>query len=171
MTVKKILLLGDPKLYEISKEVKKEELKEIEKIALDLKDTMLDFKQRYGWGRAIAAPQIGIKKRVIYMHVEEPILFINPEMTLEGTDLMELWDDCMSFPDLLVRVKRYVRCQVKFKDLAWQNKELFFEFKMSELFQHEYDHLNGILAVERAINGKSFALTSQKEFLGLQEKM
>ena len=165
MTIKKVLLLGNPQLHEISKEVKKEELKEIEKVAVDLKDTMLDFRKRYGWGRAIAAPQIGVKKRVIYMQVDEPIVFINPEMIFEGTELMELWDDCMSFPDLLVKVKRHVRCRVKYKDLTWKDKELLFEYKMSELFQHEYDHLNGVLAVERAINGKTFALSSQKDFL------
>lgn len=165
MSVKKVLLLGNPELFEVSKEVRKEELIEIERLVIDLKDTMDQFRKEHGWGRAIAAPQIGVKKRVIYMQVNSPMVFINPEVTFLGTDIMVLWDDCMSFPDLLVKVKRHTRCRVLYKDLDWQDKEVVFEYKMAELFQHEFDHLNGILAVERAINGKSFAHFTQKEFL------
>lgn len=166
MSVKKVLLLGNPELYEVSKEVERGELNEIEKLVIDLKDTIEHFRKHHGWGRAIAAPQIGVKKRVIYMQVNNPVVFINPEVTFLGAEFIELWDDCMSFPDLLVKVKRHTRCRVLYKDMDWQDKESFFEYKMAELFQHEFDHLNGILAVERAISGKSFAHITQKEFLG-----
>jgi peptide deformylase len=73
-----------------------------------LHDTLMDFRARHGWGRAIAAPQIGVLKRIVYLHIERPWLIINPTLVGMSKATMELWDDCMSFPDLLVRVIR--RC-------------------------------------------------------------
>ena len=148
MSIKKILLLGNPKLYEVAKEVQREELLDIQQLALDLRDTMMDFRVRYQWGRAIAAPQIGDLRRVIYMQVDEPIVFINPQIDFSGYEMMTLWDDCMSFPDLLVKVQRYKHCKVRFRDLECSEKELSFSGKMSELFQHELDHLNGVLFID-----------------------
>ena len=75
-----------------------------------------------------------------------------------GDELMELWDDCMSFPKLLVRVRRCRRCILRYRDENWQPQELLMEDGMSELIQHEYDHLNGILATMRAVDSKSFAM-------------
>ena len=105
-----ILLLGNPELYEVSREVKIEELHQMEQVREDLKDTLLAFRARYGVGRAIAAPQIGVKKRVIYRHLDTPVLFINPRLAFPEQEMIDVLDDCMSFPDLLVRVKRYKRC-------------------------------------------------------------
>lgn len=102
-----ILLLGNPELYEVSQEVKIEELHQMEQVREDLKDTLLAFRARYGVGRAIAAPQIGVKKRVIYRHLDTPVLFINPRLAFPEQEMIDVLDDCMSFPDLLVRVKRY----------------------------------------------------------------
>ena len=75
---KSILLLGNPELYQVCGEVTREELPWMEEVKEDLKDTLLAFRKRYGVGRAIAAPQIGVKKRVIYRHLDTPVLFINP---------------------------------------------------------------------------------------------
>jgi peptide deformylase len=165
MSVKEILLLGNPKLYEVSAAVRKEELETLKSVVQDLHDTMMDFRKRYGAGRAIAAPQIGVMKRLIYMHITEPVVFVNPDLRFLGDEKMVLWDDCMSFPDLLVRVERYQKCGVRFLDLNW--KETYVEYRddMSELLQHEYDHLNGILAVSRAIDGKSLCLRSQRHLV------
>jgi peptide deformylase len=76
--------------------------------------------------------------------------------------MMEVWDDCMCFPDLLVRVLRHRRIRLTFRDLDWKGRSLDLEGDLAELLQHEYDHLDGILAVSRAIDGKSFALRSQR---------
>ena len=113
-----ILLLGNPELYEASQEVKIEELHQMEQVREDLKDTLLAFRARYGVGRAIAAPQIGVKKRVIYRHLDTPVLFINPRLAFPEQEMIDVLDDCMSFPDLLVRVKRYKRCIIYYKDLS-----------------------------------------------------
>jgi peptide deformylase len=165
MSVKEILLLGNPNLYEVSAAVRKEELETLKSVVQDLHDTMMDFRKRYGAGRAIAAPQIGVMKRLIYMHITKPVVLINPDLEFLEDEKMVLWDDCMSFPDLLVKVERHQKCSVRFLDLNWKETYVEYQNGMSELLQHEYDHLNGILAVSRAIDGKSLCLRSQRDFV------
>ena len=105
-------------------------------------------------------------KRIVYMHVAgESTTFINPELIDLSDELIELWDDCMSFPDLLVRVRRHRSCRIRFHDMDWNERECALEGDFSELLQHEVDHLNGVLAVSRAIDEKSFALRSQHDLL------
>ena len=155
---KSILLLGNPELYQVCGEVTREELPWMEEVKEDLKDTLLAFRKRYGVGRAIAAPQIGVKKRVIYRHLDTPVLFINPRLEFPDEEEMDVMDDCMSFPNLLVRVRRYRRCILHYLDENWKEQEMYLEDDMSELIQHEYDHLDGILATMRAIDNKSFVI-------------
>lgn len=156
--VKKILLLGNPKLYEVSLPIERHALPELISIVQDLHDTLLDFRGKYGVGRAIAAPQIGESIRLIYMLIDEPVVFINPVLIFDDTSMMEVMDDCMSFPNLLVKVKRYQKCTVQYLDLNWIPHTVVFEGDLSELLQHEYDHLDGILATMRAIDNKSFII-------------
>lgn len=165
MAVKEILLLGNPKLYEVCTPVKEDELDAVKPFIEDLHDTLMDFRNKYNAGRAIAAPQIGFMKRVVYMNIDKPVILINPVIDIMSADMFELWDDCMSFPEILVKVKRHKKCHVTFKDLDWKFQSMDLQDGLSELIQHEVDHLNGILAVSRAIDGKSFSLRSQKEFL------
>jgi len=163
--VKEVLQLGNPKLYEISQSVKEDELGMLERIVNDLHDTLMDFRNRYGAGRAIAAPQIGVVKRLLYMHIDKPVVFVNPKLLHKSTEMMTVWDDCMCFPDLLVKVERHKTCTISYRDMDWNEQEILLEGDLSELLQHEYDHLDGILAVSRAVNEQSFALRSQKELL------
>lgn len=123
------------------------------------------FREKHKRGRAIAAPQIGIMKRLILMHIDKPVVFINPVFTWKSPEFMELWDDCMSFPDLLVKVSRHKACRLKFRDLDWVEHEQNLDGDLSELLQHEYDHLDGILAVMRAVDNRSFALYTKKQHL------
>ena len=153
--IKEILLLGNPALYEISEAVREEELPEMEALERDLHDTMMEFRRIYQAGRAIAAPQIGVKKRVLYMNVGEPVLLINPVLEFPDGAMMEVMDDCMSFPGLLVKVDRYRRCRIHYKDRSWQDKEMELEGDLSELLQHEYDHLDGILATMRVKDSRA----------------
>jgi peptide deformylase len=162
MTSKQILLLGNPTLYEKSEPVGKDELNSISTLVDDLHDTLMDFRKIFGIGRAIASPQIGILKRVIYMHVDHSVVIMNPKIYDKSTELIEVWDDCMCFPDILVKVLRHKRCKIRFKNLQWQDQEMSLEDDLSELLQHEYDHLDGILAVSRAVDSRSFMLRSEK---------
>ena len=153
--VKEILLLGNEKLYEPSKEVQREELQSLDQTIRDLHDTLMDFRQKYHAGRAVAAPQIGVQKRILYMYIDTPVVFINPVLSFPDDEKMDVMDDCMSFPGLLVKVERYRRCIIRYKDEKWNDCEMKLEGDLSELLQHEYDHLDGILAVMRAKDEKS----------------
>lgn len=164
MAVREILQLGNPQLYKTSEDVVPSDIENIPQIVQDLHDTMIDFRKRYGTGRAIAAPQIGVMKRIIYMHIDAPVVFLNPILKNLSDEMIELWDDCMCFPDLLVRVKRHKRCTIEYRDEEWNIKSMDLEDDLSELLQHEYDHLDGILAVMRAIDGKSFTFKDQMYF-------
>ena len=125
----------------------------------------MDFRRKYSAGRAIAAPQIGVMKRLVYMHIDEPVVFINPILGMKSEETMEVWDDCMCFPDLLVKVERHRGCRITYRDMNWREHSMMLEGDLSELLQHECDHLDGILAVSRAVDPYSFALRSQKHFL------
>lgn len=164
MAVRDVLLLGNPQLYQTSAEIKKEEIESLKPVIADLRDTMIAFRQKWGAGRAIAAPQIGVKKRLIYMHIDRPVVFINPYFEAKSEAMFEVWDDCMSFPELLVKIQRHKYCRIVYRDLDWQQQSMNLDGDLSELLQHEVDHLDGILAVSLAIDQTSFALRSQKEF-------
>jgi peptide deformylase len=165
MAVREILRLGDPRLYEVSEPVGEAECRALAPVVRDLHDTMMNFREAYGAGRAIAAPQIGVWKRLIYMNVGEPVVFLNPVLVARSDEMMEVWDDCMCFPDLLVRVPRHRACRISYRDLEWKEQVVDFKDDLSELLQHEVDHLDGVLAVERAFGGRAFALRSQRRHL------
>ena len=154
--LKDLLLLGDPRLYERCEPVLLSELPQVKDWVADLDNVMREVKAKYNFGRAIAAPQLGIMKRLIYMNIDRPVVFINPELTNLSEELFELWDDCMSFPNLLVRVKRHRHLTIRYLDERWQPQQWDMSDDLSELLQHEYDHLDGILCTMRAIDGQSF---------------
>lgn len=154
--LKDLLLLGDPKLYEVSTPVLPSEWPLIAGWVADLGNTMKEVRNKYHFGRAIAAPQLGIMKRLIYMNIDQPIVFINPELTGKSEEMFELWDDCMCFPNLLVKVKRHKSVTVNYQTETGEYKTWKMENDLSELIQHEYDHLNGVLCTMRAIDERSF---------------
>lgn len=155
-TLKDILLLGDARLYETCAPVQKEELDDLRPVIDGMADLILQFRAKYGAGRAIAAPQVGVMKRFIVMNIDEPVAIINPEIAKKSEEMMELWDDCMSFPNLLVRLERHRRITLRFRDLDWQHQTWELQDDLSELLQHEYDHLDGILATMRAVDDQAF---------------
>lgn len=157
MALRDIRQLGDPVLYQVSEPILKKELSDIPSIVKLLHESMMEFREVYKVGRAIAAPQVGVLKRLIYMNIDRPVVFINPVILQKSREMIELWDDCMCFPNLLVRVKRHQSITVKYHDLNWRENTVSFHDDLSELFQHEYDHLDGILATQRAIDSRSFS--------------
>ena len=166
MAIRQVLLLGNPQLYEESEPVLEEEMETIKSVVVDLHDTLMNFRKQYGAGRAIAAPQIGVMKQILYMSIDDvSTVFINPRLEDKSEEMMEVWDDCMCFPDLLVKVMRNKSCRIRYRNQDWEEESMVLHGDLSELLQHEYDHLDGVLAVSRAIDGKSFALKSQKHYL------
>lgn len=165
MPARKILLLGDPRLWQPSEAVTNVRSPETQDIIRDLAATLADFRAGHGFGRAIAAPQIGAQRRVLFVNMHDgsfgPAPLINPNIVAASSEMMELWDDCFSFPDLMVRVRRHVEIDVAYLDEHGQNRNVTARGDLSELLQHEIDHLDGILATDRAIDARSLALRSE----------
>ena len=90
------------------------------------------------------------------MNIDKPVVFINPVLNDLSDEKFELWDDCMSFPNLLVREARHRSLTINYLDENWQPQQWQMTDSLSELLQHEYDHLDGILCTMRAIDDKSF---------------
>jgi peptide deformylase len=142
-----VLLLGDPRLR-----VRSSEVDSFDPHAFDELAKALDaFRKQHGFGRAIAAPQIGIAQRFVAVNLGRGTFFVvNPVVTWRSDETFAMWDDCMSFPDLLVRVERARSLSLRYVDErgeAREWKEL--GIAEAELLQHEIDHLDGILAVDR----------------------
>lgn len=156
ITVDNILKLGDPRLYENCEPLTMEELPLVTDWVKDLHEAMEDIRKRYGFGRGIAAPQLGIMKRLFYLNLDKPYIIINPEIVNPSEEMFELWDDCMSFPNLLVKVKRHQSLTLEYLDENWEKQSWSVDGPISELIQHEYDHLNGVLCTMRAMDDKSF---------------
>lgn len=151
-----IIPLGDPRLHQKCSLVSEHEVESLKPVIRDLHDIIFEFRARYNAGRAIAAPQIGCMKRLIYMHIDQPVVFFNPVLSNLSEEMFELWDDCMCFPNLLVRLKRHRSLTITYRDENWVEQTRDLRDDLSELLQHEYDHLEGILATERAIDSRSF---------------
>ncbi|WP_337044397.1 peptide deformylase [Emticicia sp. 17c] len=151
-----LVLLGDPRLYEVCAPVTQDELPLVKEWVADLHNVMQEIRAKYKFGRGIAAPQLGIMKRLIYINIDRPIVIINPVLENISEKMFELWDDCMSFPNLLVRVKRHKGLTVRYLDENWQEQVWQVDNDLSELLQHEYDHLDGVLCTMRAIDNQSF---------------
>lgn len=165
MPVREILLLGDPQLWRPSESVTDVRATETKEIISDLAATLENFRAGHGFGRAIAAPQIGAHRRILFVDMNDgtfgPTPLINPQIVKAGPEMMELWDDCFSFPELMVRVRRHVEIDVAYLDESGQQQNVTAQGDLSELLQHEIDHLDGILATDRAIDERSFALRSE----------
>lgn len=169
MPARRILLLGDPQLWQPSEAVADIRSTETREIINDLAATLENFRADHGFGRAIAAPQIGAQRRILFVNMPAcngdgsfgPAPLINPQIVRASSEMMELWDDCFSFPDLMVRVRRHVEIDVSYTSESGESKLVTARGDLSELLQHEIDHLDGILATDRAIDARSFALSSE----------
>ena len=176
--IPEILLLGDLRLRDkcldvdlnsLNTKLFKHQCKQL-KIALQM------FRDKHGFGRAISAIQINIKLRMIamflgnkYTHLKgvtknKIFLILNPKIIYKSEDdMFTLWDDCMSFPNLLIKLKRYKYITFKFNDI--NGNEIIWDYNdigmdLSELIQHETDHCNNILAIDREIDINSILLRS-----------
>lgn len=152
-TPHEVLQLGHPDLRKVSEVVTDVSCDQFRRQGRTLQRVLEEFRLAHGFGRAVAAPQIGIARRFIAVDLGTgPRLIINPEITWTSDETFTMWDDCMSFPSLLVRVRRYASISLGYTD-AQGNEQRWegLDQAASELFQHEIDHLDGVLAVDRAL--------------------
>ena len=95
-------------------------------------------------GIGLAAPQVGVLKRLFIMGNEEKLyVCINPEV-ISGEEEERGLEGCLSFPDLWMNVKRYKKIKVKYQTISGQIVESELSGLTARVFQHELDHLNGV---------------------------
>jgi peptide deformylase len=166
MAVREILQLGNPALWQKSLDVVDPWSASTGDIIRDLDDTLRAFRESHGYGRGIAAPQIGVLQRVIFIRMPDDSFagpMINPDILWESDERHDIWDACFSFPDLVVRVSRAAEVEVDYLDAEGIKRKLRAEDSMAELLQHEIDHLDGMLAVQRAVSPTAFATRAEWE--------
>lgn len=161
MAVRPVRQLGDPILRARCEPVKNVRSPAVRIVADDLQDTLRHLKEVHGHGRGLAAPQIGAPIRLIYIGIDEPWFLVNPEIVDIGTQDFHVWDDCFSIPDLLVRVQRAYCIKVTYYDLGGKEHTLEAEGDVAELLQHEIDHLDGVLTVDRPVGLDPFCLRAE----------
>ena len=163
MSIREILLLGNPTLRKKCKSVNKISSNDTHAIIADLADTLEDFRKHHGFGRGIAAPQIGVTQQIIYIDSDYRGALINPRIIRHSRESIRVWDDCFSFPDIVVQISRKKTVVVQFMDEQGVKQQLKAQDLMAELLQHEIDHLNGILAIDRAVNLQHIIMRSEYE--------
>ena len=163
-----VLLVGDPRLRRVAAPASRTEPGLVDDVAT-LHATLARFRREHGFGRAIAATQIGVGRRCIALNLGEgPFTMFNPEIVWRSGETFTLWDDCMSFPFLLVRVARNASVDVAFEDEAGRRQRWErLDRATSELLQHEIDHLDGVLALDRALDRD--AIVSREVFETMPE--
>lgn len=167
MPSKNVLKMGTPSLLEKSKPVTEFSCANVYDLIQDLTNTM----KEYG-GVGIAAPQIGHNLRVIMFSLdfnprypnEKPIPFtvlINPEMELLTDQKIEGWEGCLSVPGLRGMVSRYTNIKYKGYDAEGNMIERMVDGFHARVFQHEYDHIEGILFPQRITDMKNFGFENE----------
>ncbi len=144
MAILEIKKYGDPVLREKSQAVE-QITPEILSLITDMIETMY-----FASGIGLAAPQVGVLKRIIVVEGEEEgaIALINPKIVKqEGKVIAE--EGCLSFPDLYAEVQRFLRVTVKALDPQGKEVEITRENLVARALQHEIDHLEGILFVDK----------------------
>jgi len=149
VVIKEVLMLGNPKLREKSSDIEDFNslfLKDLE----DLKDTLTYLQKTKKLGRALAAPQIGIMKKLIFLQLRDKSFnMVNPKITWRSDEMIPVWDSCFSFDiAFFVEILRNRSITVEYQDEKGKNKIEKYTDDLSELVQHEVDHLHGILAID-----------------------
>lgn len=168
--IRSICRMGNPILRKITQEVPKSILKtdEFAQILQDLLDSM----KHYG-GIGIAAPQIGIDYQVALIELtginrygEEINLpltaFINPRIEYLTNATQGFWEGCLSVPGLRGYVERPEKVKVNYLDVEGNEQELVASGFLATVLQHELDHLQGILYIDKIKDSKH--LSYQEEF-------
>ena len=168
--IRPICRMGNPILRKITQEVPKNILK-TDEFDLILRD-LLDSMKHYG-GIGIAAPQIGIDYQVALIELEginrygEEInlpltAFINPRIEFLTSETQGFWEGCLSVPGLRGYVERPEKVKINYLDREGNEQELIASGFLATVLQHELDHLNGILYIDRIKDSKH--LSYQEEF-------
>ena len=157
--IRHIIEIGDPVLRSISSPVAVPCTGEVRELARDMADTLKDFQKRTGYGRGIAAPQVGVPLRMIVVDMPELVgiaTLVNPHITRRSPEMFDVWDACFSYFYLFFLVERHQRVTVEYDDLHGTHYVIEAAGDLSELLQHEIEHLDGELAIDKVKDPRSF---------------
>ena len=151
MAIREIRKKGDEILSKKCREVE-----EITDKILELGQDMLDTMYKYD-GIGLAASQVGILKRVIVYDIKyfeedekpEPHILINPVITSRSKTMIEVEEGCLSFPDVYEKVLRHEKVTVEYMDTKGKKKKINAKDIEAVVLQHEIDHLDGIVFLDR----------------------
>jgi peptide deformylase len=156
MPIRSVLQLGDPLLRLKALPVDDPSAHDVRDLVQDLSDTLAHWRAKTGYGRGIAAPQLGVSQRVIFLKLAgvEPWPLINPEVVDYSEEKIVVWDACLSFLSIFMQVERRRQITVRYQNLEGETLEFDAgdDRNLSELLQHEIDHLDGILAIDRVVD-------------------
>ncbi|MGI2903717.1 peptide deformylase [Tolypothrix sp. VBCCA 56010] len=153
--LRKIIQLGNPILRSKAAEIENIQSEQIQKLIEDLLTTVADSN-----GVGIAAPQVAEQKRLFIVASRpnprypnapemEPTAMINPKITAHSNEIVKGWEGCLSIPGIRGLVPRYQAIEVEYTDRnAKLQKQEFTDF-VARIFQHEYDHFEGIVFLDR----------------------
>jgi peptide deformylase len=131
----------------------KSKCREIKKITPETKELAFNIVETMikKGGIGLAAPQVGESKRIIVVMTEKGMIevFINPRIVNKDKKKEIMEEGCLSFPGLFLKIKRVKKIEVEFIDLQGEKSVIKAEGLLARVFQHEIDHLNGILFIER----------------------
>jgi peptide deformylase len=155
MSILKVARMGHPVLRTKASAVERADIKKpvVQRLIDNLIDTMLEYH-----GVGLAAPQVheGLRLFVAALGADdtdapesEPVVFINPEITPVGSDLVDGWEGCLSIPDIRGRVPRAREIIVRALDRRGHLFDLHVHAFPARVIQHETDHLDGILFFDR----------------------
>jgi peptide deformylase len=169
MTIHRILLMGNEHLKQVSSAVDDPTSPETKRLVDDLLETINAVD-----GNGLAAPQIGINRRVVVYRVpphripagsrQQPIpwtTLVNPVLEPQGDEKRPIWERCQSLPNLYGRVPRYNRIKLTFTALDGSTHSRFAQGFHAMLLQHECDHLDGILYPMRMTDMRDLAFVSE----------
>ncbi len=172
MTARKVLRMGDPRLREVSQPVPDYDTPELHELIADMKDTMAAYD-----GAGLAAVQIGVLQRVMIFGISsnprypeaEPIemtVLINPEFEVLNDERESGWEGCLSVPGMQGLVSRHAHIRYRGHDEFGKAIERDAQNFHARVFQHEFDHLNGILYPDKLEDPLKFGFT--EELLALE---
>jgi len=147
MAILKVRKYKDPILRKKGSKIKKVD-EEIKKIIVDMVQTM-----KKDGGIGLAAPQVGISKRIIVVDTDlkgqRILALVNPEIIEKSKEKDKDEEGCLSFPGIFLEIKRSKKVKVKALDINGEKVELTADGLLARVFQHEIDHLDGILFIDR----------------------
>ncbi|HEY1012144.1 MAG TPA: peptide deformylase [Herpetosiphonaceae bacterium] len=164
MAVLPVRELGDPILRQPAAPFDDPRGSEVARVMADMRDTLGDIRSRTGYGRAMSAPQIGVLKRALLIdYRDQRIELVNPRFERWGREEESRYESCFSFPGIWGLVQRPVSVIVVGWTPAGQELRIEASGTLSRILQHEMDHLDGLVWLDRDPDLHSVCTTAEYE--------